>query len=77
MARDPAKRALFTQSLLDLATDFGFGGFDIDWEYPGLGGGSDDSIDKQDFTDLLKEIRSAFTADGRKLVLSAALASGT
>ena len=76
MASDPAKRAIFIQSMLDLATDFGFEGFDIDWEFPGLGSGSDESIDKEDLSALLAEARAAFEDDGRGLVLSAALACG-
>ena len=76
MAEDPAKRTLFIQSLLDLATKYGFKGFDFDWEYPGLGEGSDDQIDKADFAALLTEARAAFDADGRGLILSTALAPG-
>ena len=77
MAQDPAKRALFIDSLLDFATNYGFEGFDIDWEYPGLGDGADEAIDKEDFAALMTELRAAFDADGRGLILSAALAPGT
>ena len=73
MARDPAKRSLFIQSLLDLSTEFFFEGYDIDWEFPGVGSGSDDAIDREDFSTLLTEIKSAFDADGRGLIVTAAL----
>lgn len=76
MAEDPAKRGLFIQSLLDLATEYGFVGFDIDWEYPGYGSGSDDQIDKADFSALMTEMRTAFDADGSGLVISVALPPG-
>ena len=42
MASDPAKRAVFVQSVVDFLIRFKFDGLDFDWEYPASRGGSEE-----------------------------------
>lgn len=44
VARDPAKRAIMLQTILEFIDKYGFDGFDLDWEYPCQRGGED--VDK-------------------------------
>ena len=55
MVSDPAKREKFIESVIDLLEEHGFDGLDLDWEYPANRGGT--PSDKQNFVDLLKEMR--------------------
>jgi len=65
MAADPAKRAKFISSSVHFATNFGFDGIDLDWEYPGDRQGADPEHDKQDFTLLSQEFAAALHAEGK------------
>ena len=68
MALTPQSRAVFIQSVMDFLAQYKLDGLDIDWEYPGMPGAGHPfrSVDKQNFTLLLKELRARFTAETAK-----------
>jgi chitinase len=68
VALTPQSRAVFIQSVMDFLTQYQLDGLDIDWEYPGMRGAGHPfrSVDKQNFTLLLKELRARFTAETAK-----------
>jgi chitinase len=55
-------RAVFIQSVMAFLAEYKLDGLDIDWEYPGLPGYGHPfrSVDKRNFTLLLKELRARF-----------------
>jgi chitinase len=61
-------RAVFIRSVMDFLAQYQLDGLDIDWEYPGMRGAGHKfrSVDKQNFTLLLKELRARFTAETAK-----------
>ncbi|KAG7095154.1 hypothetical protein E1B28_005933 [Marasmius oreades] len=73
---NPASRANFVQSAVQLIEDYGLDGIDIDFEYPSS------SAEGQGFADLVSEIRKAFDdlanrkGDLTPYLLSAAVAAG-
>lgn len=69
MAKNPSSRARFVKNVVDFVKKHDFDGFDVDWEYPAQRGGA--AADVQNFVQLLKELRTAFDANG--LILSAAV----
>lgn len=56
-----------------MVIDYGFDGFDIDWEYPSRRDSVNGQADINHFTQLLKELRTEFDKYG--LLLSAAVSS--
>lgn len=80
MALTPASRKLFIDSAVQFIRDNNLDGLDIDWEYPALVG--DGNVhrpeDKQNYTLLLKELRTRFDQEEkllhRRLITSIAVA---
>ncbi|XP_056647983.1 acidic mammalian chitinase-like [Diorhabda sublineata] len=70
VAADPEKRATLAQNVLKFIKEWGFDGFDLDWEYPTRRGGND--IDKDDLTELLKELHNVLHPEGYLLSIAAA-----
>ncbi len=70
VALSARSRALFVNSCVDFAVQYGFDGIDIDWEFPG-GGGLDGNAarpeDKQNYTLLLRALRDALRAKQREV----------
>ena len=60
MVIDPAKRAKFVESSVQLLEDYGLDGLDVDYEYP-----SDDA-QARGYVDLLRELRQALDAHAAK-----------
>ncbi|XP_074538458.1 chitinase-3-like protein 1 [Halichoeres trimaculatus] len=78
MVQTKENRAEFIDSAVKLLRTMKFDGLILDWQYPG-GPGSQPQ-DKQRFTELCKEFRNAFEADGiargeDRLILSASVAA--
>lgn len=70
VAADPAKRAVFVQSVLALVKEKNLDGIDIDWEYP-VGPDWGEEIphspeDGPNFIEMLSQIRTGFDALGRE-----------
>jgi GH18 family chitinase len=59
IAADPQKRLTFVQSCINLIQAYKFDGIDLDWEYPGYEPHGGSPADKQNFTLLLQDLRSA------------------
>ena len=76
MANDPKLRAKFVKSTIDFIQEYNLDGADMDWEYPGLAGAGNTfrPEDKENFTALMKELREAMDATGKKLTLTFAAA---
>lgn len=73
VVNSPSLRANFVNNIVSFTTQYGFDGFDIDWEYPGYRGGS--ITDRAAFVELLKDLRPKF--DQRGLLLTAAVAASS
>uniref|UniRef100_A0A182W1Z6 GH18 domain-containing protein n=1 Tax=Anopheles minimus TaxID=112268 RepID=A0A182W1Z6_9DIPT len=71
MANSDLLRAVFVESAVAFVKRYGFDGFDVDWEYPTLRGGSVD--DRVGFIKLLRDLRNRFDQEG--LLLSIATAA--
>jgi chitinase len=69
MALTKQSRSVFIQSVVDFLKLYKLDGLDIDWEYPGMVGAGNHfrSVDKQNYTLLLKELRARFTQEGDSL----------
>ena len=73
-------RAIFIASIIDAVKKYGYDGVDLDWEYPTSGqsaGIAYSTKDKANFTALCRELRAALDEVNPKLLLTAAVASGT
>jgi GH18 family chitinase len=75
IAADPAKRANFISHCLTLIDNYNFDGIDIDWEYPGFAEHSGTPADKENFTALMQELKTALenheSVAGKELILTA------
>lgn len=69
MARTPQSRSLFIASAVEYVKANSLDGVDIDWEYPGSVGAGNKYRpgDKENFTALLADLRSALDEEGRVL----------
>lgn len=59
IAASPVKRQTFISACINLINNYKFDGIDLDWEYPGYAPHGGSPADKQNFTLLLQELRSA------------------
>lgn len=59
VAASPNKRKRFAEECVGLIADYGFDGIDIDWEYPGYVDHGGTMNDRQNFNELLLEVRAA------------------
>lgn len=68
-AASEASREVFAQSCAELVREHGLNGVDLDWEYP-VSGGAPGVVhrpqDRENFTLLLKAVRAALDAQGRR-----------
>jgi len=76
MAASSATRNTFVQSVIGFLENYNVDGVDIDWEYPGMPGIGNTyrKKDKENFTKLMKELRSAMNKTGRVYTLTFAAA---
>ncbi|XP_067122331.1 endochitinase-like [Centruroides vittatus] len=71
MVSDKSRRDIFVASAVKWLLDFGFDGFDLDWEYPGAADRGGRYSDKDNFLKLVQELKKAF--EPHKLLLTAAV----
>ena len=71
IASDPARRRQFVENAVTFLNKYSFDGLDIDWEYPVVRFGN--PADKQNFVELLKDLRQRFDQEG--LLLTAAVSA--
>lgn len=64
----PESRRIFVQSAVAFVERYHLDGLDVDWEYPGMTGAGNTfrPEDKQNFTLLLKDLRLALDASGKR-----------
>lgn len=73
MARNPAYRKAFINSVIEFLKEYDFDGIDLDWEYPSARLG-DPTVDKDNYLKLVREMREAFDPHG--YLLTAAMSPG-
>jgi chitinase len=82
VALTASSRKVFIDSVVQFVRENKLDGLDIDWEYPASAGNGNKfrPEDKQNYTALLRELRSRFNKEekslGRPLILSVAVGSG-
>jgi chitinase len=79
IAADPVKRKKFADECVRLIKQYKFDGIDIDWEFPGYADHNGGPADKENFTLLMQDIRTAIDAHGKTInyryLLTAAFAT--
>lgn len=75
MAKDPEKRQIFAKSAVAFLKKYNFDGLDLDWEYPAKRGGLDE--DKQNFIELIKDLKAAFRPNNFLLTAAIGAAPST
>ncbi|KAK4878385.1 hypothetical protein RN001_010891 [Aquatica leii] len=68
MASGESTRSIFTRSCLSFVQKYGFDGIDLNWEYPCQRGGN--FKDKDNLSQLLKEMRQEFNKHGYLLTMA-------
>ena len=76
MAATSENRKIFVKSVISFIDEYNLDGLDMDWEYPGMYGAGNPyrPEDRENFTYLMKELRQAMDATGKKLILTFASA---
>ncbi|EON97103.1 putative bacteriodes thetaiotaomicron symbiotic protein [Phaeoacremonium minimum UCRPA7] len=70
MASTASNRATFINNLLGWLSEYGYDGVDFDWEYPGADDRGGSEGDGENFTALLKELRTAINASGKEYIVT-------
>lgn len=77
MTFDTTKMNKFVSQVIAAVEEYHFDGVDIDWEFPGVNTGRDVSVDRPNYTKLIKALRSgldkAQESGGTKYLLTAAI----
>ena len=66
-----SRRHTFINSVIQWVQTYGFDGFDLDWEYPAAFDRGGTAKDKENFLDLVREMKSVFNT--YRMILSAAV----
>jgi chitinase len=76
MAATLETRTRFIESVIRFLEEYELDGVDMDWEYPGLPGAGNPHMDadRENFTALMKGLREAMDATGKKYILTFASA---
>lgn len=69
-------RQKLAKSILEVIKKYHFDGVDIDWEYPGYETGVETSIDRSNYTLLIKEIYETLKNENSDYIISAAIPGG-
>lgn len=79
LVRDSDKRKEFVKKAVEFLKQYKFDGLDLDWEFPVCWQAdckAGPESDKDDFADLVKELRKAFDKEKPRLLLTAAVNAG-
>ncbi|KAJ9581749.1 hypothetical protein L9F63_003818, partial [Diploptera punctata] len=75
VVNDDTLRQTFVKNVVAFVQEYGFDGFDLDWEYPAQRGGAD--TDKAAFVKLIKELREEFDKYGYLLTAAVGAAESS